>query len=440
MLHSNRGNTTMYPVLSDKNSSSMTLSIMMSFLLLLLGNSSAWGFFNKNNPDSLYRKGASLYQSNNYKEAYDLYREAERRGSKEAYKGIARCFLEGAGVDENSDSALYYYSQSVANDSSAAHILAKIFEYRACLDSAKKYCQIAQLRGDCGGEVLRRIDNKLLLRNGNRERKSVVGSGNEAGLNMALSVLITDSTLTLFAKGEKLLGIRYYEEHEYMKAGDPGTMWSSPFYKTSSNKDGKLYPDSLMRSSEGVQYTVYDREKTNLWTLDMDNITSGKRLIIRKGIYRVRDTLIRGSNQKVIEYVTRGLSDTQKPFLPLTHADIEAGKIYYSFTSFDSPVQRRVDERDDVWVRTAIKLTPAMVTDGEFKEMKLSAVDLLKDVLLEVRALNAQAKDLSILHIAFEESVSSDRVAQIMDMANSIGFGVLSWEKGGTSTYFDKVK
>lgn len=402
-------------ILGQKKISSPKCSLTVAFLVIVLLNTTAFGFLNKYNPDTLYGRATARYRAKQYTEAYSLYREAERRGSKKAYHGIALCFQEGVGVDENIDSAIHYYRKIVSHDSTGSYNLAKIYEYRDALDSAKKYYHIAVKGGMCGDDALRRVQNKRLLKDGNKKRIK------KEEPSVSLSAFVTDTNLILCTKNGPLIGIFFKEIHNYIKAYDPIYRCSSP------------HRDSLP-NIEGIQFTVYDRVKSNLMALELEYYPSSHKKSCTKGVYRVRDSVVNGIEQNVMEYITRGLGDKENPFMPLTLADIKKGERFYTCTSFDSPVQRRVDISDTVWARHVIKVTPDMLTSGEFKEMDLSGCDLLKDILLEVRALNAQAIDIDDFHIAYENTVSHDRVALIMDILNSIGFANLSWEKSDSSS------
>lgn len=248
---------------------------------------------------------------------------------------------------------------------------------------------------------------------------------------MILMCLVTDTNFTVMTKDQGILTVYYKEYHDYFSS-TTGTsaknVQFNPYLMYDSDGNyiwDKNYPDSLM-FSDGVQYTIHDREEIHLMAQVHDN-SYNRSDEIWNGMYRY--TYDYEQMAQVIEYVAKPFNPNE-PFFPVQ--EVVVGEEYYTFTTRMSPIQR-VDAihtdtlgdgsivTDTIHGRHRIRVTQEMIDAGEFKQDQVSAYDILKHAFLEIRANNMEAKDRDNLIIASENQVFYDKVIQVMDVAKNSG-------------------
>ncbi|MGM0461720.1 MAG: biopolymer transporter ExbD [Fibrobacterota bacterium] len=251
---------------------------------------------------------------------------------------------------------------------------------------------------------------------------------------MLLTVLVTDTAMTLMTKSSMLASIHYDEKHVYVSEATNARDTLEYDVRVMLDEDGnyqfdKEYPDSLMQSDKG-QFSRNEREEILLPSLAIDPETFEKTGQQWAGWYRMsRDE---ETQQQVIEYVTKGFN-SKRPFFPIEEDELNVGDRVHLFTSHYSPYTRRdsiVEELMDgemVAVDTIRARRTIQVEDmSKYRRMPVSTYDILKHAFIEIRERNEEAKDKNSLIIASEQQVFYDKVVQLMDVARRSGLVNLS--------------
>jgi len=219
------------------------------------------------------------------------------------------------------------------------------------------------------------IDIKLPEQRGSQTRSAVTEQPQEdKSSKILLTAIITDSVVTLGAKGGFMPSLFYREFHRYITRDDNADF-------TIEYEPGKpaLHPRS------GRELTVYERHDIFLHTTDPDR------------------------NIIMAMYTNFGEM--------LTNVDgnaIEAGKLNVGDTVFALTNPRR----------RIIVSNPA-----EFQSKPLSAYDELKNRLMKIKERYRDAEDSEDLIIAAENEVIFDKIVQIMDAARAAEFPNISIAK-----------
>ena len=193
----------------------------------------------------------------------------------------------------------------------------------------------------------------------------------EKGYRLFLTAIITDSALTLGAKGSFLPSLSYREFHRYLtKDGLDTIMEYTPGKQPVNPKTGK-------------EFTVHERFEIYLYTTD--------------------------ENRNVINAMYTKFGEM------LTNA-------------YGRPVES-VNAGDTVFALGNPRRQIIVSNPSEFESKPLSAYDELKNLLMQVKERYSDADDAYSIIIAAENDVLYDKILQIMDVSRAADFPNISIAK-----------
>jgi len=237
---------------------------------------------------------------------------------------------------------------------------------------------------------------------------------------LLLTVLVSDSAMTIGAKSGFLPSIWYQEFHQYK-----GIDSQMVYYPDSLNKETMKY--AALPTVNGVQLTVNDRE--DIFLVAMEDEFTG----VKMGWYSI----------------DKGELITNMEGVPVD--SIEDGKDYYALTTRESFAIAATAMQDgsaasveDVAVTTGgseeeaegpaytdvmtrSKVVGAVASNYELR--RLSAYDLLKSTLVRIRDRYPDAEDRENLIIAAEDQIMYDKIIQLMDIGRSSNLPEISIAK-----------
>mgnify|MGYP001210455650 FL=1 len=217
------------------------------------------------------------------------------------------------------------------------------------------------------------IDIKLPEARGSQTKQAVTQQPTEDKSNkLLLTAIITDSVVTLGAKGGFMPSLFYREFHRYV-AKDDQTEFTVEFHPGETPKHPKT----------GRDMQIYERYDIYLHTCDEN------RNILNR-LYTKHGEMVTNSSGEPIEKVN-------------------VGDTVYALTN-----PRRVIVVND----------PA-----EFESRPLSAYDELQNRLMKIKERYREAEDADDIIIAAENEVMYDKIVQIMDKARAAEFPNISIAK-----------
>jgi biopolymer transport protein ExbD len=217
------------------------------------------------------------------------------------------------------------------------------------------------------------IDIKLPEARGSQTKQAVTQQPTEDKSNkLLLTAIITDSVVTLGAKGGFMPSLFYREYHRYV-AKDDQTEFTVEFKPGETPKHPKT----------GRDMQIYERYDIYLHTCDEN------RNILNR-LYTKHGEMVTNSSGEAIEKVN-------------------VGDTVYALTN-----PRRVIVVND----------PA-----EFESKPLSAYDELQNRLMKIKERYREAEDADDIIIAAENEVMYDKIVQIMDKARAAEFPNISIAK-----------
>jgi len=220
------------------------------------------------------------------------------------------------------------------------------------------------------------IDIKLPEGRGSQTQQAVKKQPpEEEETKLLLTAIITDSVLTLGAKGGFLPSLFYQEFHKYV-ARDDQTELTVRF--------DPLKPEPPKHPKNGRPLEIYERQDILLYACNEDYTETTKTL-----------------------YTNMGEMCTNADGLPV--ASVNAGDTVYALTN-----PRRM----------IIVKNPA-----EFDLKPLSVYDELQNRLMKIKERFKEAEDGNDIIIAAENQVMYDKIIQIMDAARQAGFPNISIAK-----------
>jgi len=216
------------------------------------------------------------------------------------------------------------------------------------------------------------IDIKLPEARGSQVKEAVKEQPKEEKDDkLLLTAIITDSVVTLGAKGGFMPSLFYKEYHRYLTKDNYDTLIEYT--------PGK----QPMNPRTGREFTVHERYEIYLYTCD--------------------------ENRNIIEslYTEFGEMLTDAEGIPVKTVNV--GDTVYALTN----PRRRV----------------VVTNPGVFKSKPLSAYDELKNRLMKVKERYREASDGEDIIIAAENEVIYDKIVQIMDAARTAEFPNISIAK-----------
>ncbi|MDR0305937.1 MAG: biopolymer transporter ExbD [Chitinispirillales bacterium] len=215
------------------------------------------------------------------------------------------------------------------------------------------------------------IDIKLPEARGSQTRSAVTEQPQEdKSAKILLTAIITDSVVTLGAKGGFMPSLFYREFHRYVTKDGLDTLV-------------EYEPGKQPRHPSGRELTVYERYDIFLYTSD------DKRSIINCMYTKFGEML----------------------------------------TNVDGNPVEKVVAGDTVFALTNPRRRIIVSNPAEFESKPLSAYDELKNRLMKIKERYRDAEDADDLIIAAENEVIFDKIVQIMDAARSAEFPNISIAK-----------
>jgi biopolymer transport protein ExbD len=210
----------------------------------------------------------------------------------------------------------------------------------------------------------------------------------EESNKLLLTAIITDSVVTLGAKGGFLPSVFYQEFHHYIALNDPSVDFTVPY--------NPLQPEPPMNPKTGTRMTI--NEKYDIFLYATDEQFSG----IKKCIYT--------------EYGEMCVDENNEPIvLPVSPGQ----------QVFAVPAVNVVVNAEGTIIRK-----PITVTDpSKFELKQMSVYDELKNRLITIKEKFKDADDADAIIIAAENEVLYDKIIQIMDAAKIAGFPKISIAK-----------
>ena len=217
------------------------------------------------------------------------------------------------------------------------------------------------------------IEIRLPEARGSQTEQAVTEQPSEDRSNkLILTAIVTDSVVTLGARGGFMPSLFYKEYHRYITRDD-----FSEFLLPYTPGEPVLHPKS------GRELTIYERNEIYLYTTD-ENRNILNRLYTRYG------EMLTNSSGISVESVNAG---------------------------------------DTVWALTNPRRMVIVNDPSEFESKPLSAYDELKNRLMQVKERYQDADDADDIIIAAENEVIFDKIVQIMDAARSADFPNISIAK-----------
>jgi len=217
------------------------------------------------------------------------------------------------------------------------------------------------------------IDIKLPLERGSQTDKAVTEQPQEnKDEKLLLTAIITDSVVTLGAKGGFMPSLFYREYHRYLTKDN---------YDTTIEYTPGVQP---INPRTGKEFSVHERYEIYLYTAD--------------------------ENRNILRslYTKFGEMLTDLEGVPVKEAKV--GDTVYALTN----PRRRIIVKNP---------------DEEFETRPLSAYDELKNRLMKVKERYREAVDADDIIIAAENEVIYDKIVQIMDAARTAEFPNISIAK-----------
>ena len=216
------------------------------------------------------------------------------------------------------------------------------------------------------------IDIKLPEQRGANTDKAQTEQPQEDKSNkLLLTAIITDSVVTLGAKGGFMPSLFYKEFHRYLtKEGLDTLIEYTPGRQPTNPRTGK-------------EFTIHERFEIYLYTCNME----GK---IIKSLYTKFDEMLTDAVGNPVDKVEKG---------------------------------------DTVWALTNPRRRIIVADPNEYESKPLSAYDELKNRLMKVKELYREADDADDIIIAAENEVLYDKIVQIMDAARTAEFPNISIAK-----------
>jgi len=217
------------------------------------------------------------------------------------------------------------------------------------------------------------IDIKLPEQRGSQTKTAVKSQPTEDKSNkLLLTAIITDSVVTLGAKGGFMPSLFYREYHKYI-AKDDQTEFTEEY------EPGK----TVKHPKTGREMQIYERYDIYLYTCDEN------RNILNR-LYTKDDEMVTNSEGESVETVNVG---------------------------------------DTVYVLSNPRRMVVVQNPAEFESKPLSAYDELQNRLMKIKERYKDADDGDDIIIAAENEVMYDKIVQIMDKARAAEFPNISIAK-----------
>jgi biopolymer transport protein ExbD len=217
---------------------------------------------------------------------------------------------------------------------------------------------------------------------------------------LILTVLISDSALTIGAANGFLPSIFYKEFHDYTSKINGYQVKGVEYHPDKLDRDSMIYRDMPINDKLGQPFTPQEREEIELvaWETD-DNLKFTNSI---KGWYSIKDN----------DLITEENGDVVK--------ELKVGDVKYALlTRFSSSVLavRESSDAEEDTTEIAARSLEKIEDLANYELRDVSAYDYLKSYLVQIRERYKDVEDRNDLIIAAENQIIYDKIIQIMDVA-----------------------
>jgi len=256
------------------------------------------------------------------------------------------------------------------------------------------------------------VDISLPTGRGSQTETTQTDQPQEEPNKLVLTVMLSDSAITVGARdGFVLPSIIYREFHDYRSRVDGFVLDNVEFDPRLLNRRTMEYGNMPMHPILGAPFTPQDRTEIRLLAYNLDdnmNFTSpvmgfysiprreGTRIIHEGGDLLVRE------NGMLIE-------------------DLRVGKQVYALTTQFSTIVLGVRDASEMEEGAEIPSRRLITIDDieNFEQREVSAYDLLKSLLVQIRERFPDVDDRDNVIIAADDHIIYDKIIQVMDIARS---------------------
>ena len=231
---------------------------------------------------------------------------------------------------------------------------------------------------------------------------------------LILTVLISDSGLTIGAANGFLPSVFYKEFHDYTSKSNGAVLRKVEYHPDKLNRETMEYENMPLNPISGLPFVKQEREEILLdaWEVD-ENLQYLSPLM---GWYskETNDLLTEENGAPVAEDYTFPAGDMKYILLTRFSATVLAireGGEDEDTTDIQARYLKAVGDRDDYELR------------------ELSAYDYIKSLLVQIRERYQDADDRNDLIIAAEDHIVYDKIIQIMDLARGANLSNISIAK-----------
>lgn len=246
---------------------------------------------------------------------------------------------------------------------------------------------------------------------------------------LILTVLISDSALTIGAANGFLPSIFYKEFHDYRSKSNGATLNDVEYHPDSLNRETMVYAGMPKNPLSGLPFTPQEREEIKLVAYDTDDNLKFTDAV--KGWYSVTrknsagQVIHDGGDLLTLENGDRVGKDSLK-----------VGDVVFALhTQFSSSVladrgeakEDNPDAPDTTEIEARVRVQIEDLDDYEWRDV--SAYDYLKSYLVQIRERYQDVEDRNDLIIAAENQIIYDKIVQIMDVARGANLPNISIAK-----------
>jgi len=236
---------------------------------------------------------------------------------------------------------------------------------------------------------------------------------------LILTVLISDSALTIGAANGFLPSIFYKEFHDYFSRSNGAVLANVEYDPSKLNRETMEYGNMPTNPLSGLPFTKQDRDEIRLIAYETDDNLNFLRPVMAYYSVPLRDAqgrVLRDGNDLIV-------MENGEPVTELKVGDMR----YALSTQFSTFVLALRDEEDTTEVAARRQIRIEDTTHFEMREV--SAYDYLKSLLVQIRERYQDVEDRNDLIIAAENQIIYDKIVQIMDVARSANLPNISIAK-----------
>jgi len=228
---------------------------------------------------------------------------------------------------------------------------------------------------------------------------------------LILTVLISDSALTIGAANGFLPSIFYKEFHDYTSKTNGLQLKGVEYHPEKLDRQTMEYADMPINEKSGLPFTKQERDEIELTAWDTDDNL--------KFTDPIRGWYSKKGNDLITE-------EDGSPVKELNVGDIK----YALLTRFSSSVLAvRESGEDEDTTEIAARSLEKIEDLANYELRDVSAYDYLKSLLVQIRERYKDVDDRNDLIIAAEDQIIYDKIIQIMDVARGANLPNISIAK-----------